>query len=138
MSGRVNKLQQKYPDAYVWSFGDSPQLAGELVALVKQGIKRATCCSYASYKLDETPVIPGALHIVLDGAGAPACVIRTMSLRLIRFNEMTPELAALEGEGDKSLAYWREGHKAFFTREGTFSPDMELIFEEFTVIETCT
>ena len=45
---------------------------------------------------------PGAYHIVLDGKGKAVCVIRTLTLRLIRFNEMSPELAALEGEGDLS------------------------------------
>ena len=72
---------------------------------------------------------------MLDGQGKAACVIRTLTLRLIRFNEMSPELAALEGEGDLSLAYWQSAHQAFFEREGTWTPDMELIFEEFAVVE---
>ena len=63
-------------------------------------------------------------------------MIRTLAIRLIRFNEMSPELAALEGEGDLSLAYWQSAHRAFFEREGSWSPDMELIYEEFAVIET--
>lgn len=58
-----------------------------------------------------------------------------LTLRLIRFNEMSPELAALEGEGDLSLAYWQSAHQAFFEREGTWAPDMELVYEEFAVIE---
>lgn len=48
---------------------------------------------------------------------------------------MTAELAAREGEGDLSLAYWQQGHQAFFEREGTWSPEMELIYEEFALIE---
>ena len=43
--------------------------------------------------------------------------------------------AALEGEGDLSLAYWQSAHQAFFEREGTWAPDMELVYEEFAVIE---
>ena len=78
---------------------------------------------------------PGAYHIVLDGKGKAVCVIRTLALRLIRFNEMNAELAALEGEGDLSLAYWQSAHQAFFEREGTWAPDMELVYEEFAVIE---
>ncbi len=57
------------------------------------------------------------------------------ALRLIRFNEMSPELAALEGEGDLSPAYWQSAHRAFFEREGSWAPDMELVYEEFAVIE---
>ena len=40
-----------------------------------------------------------------------------------------PELA------DKSLAFWRRGHREFFTREGTFAADMWLVFEEFALVE---
>lgn len=96
--------QQRYPGAFCWSFGDSPALADELVALVIAGKKRGTCGSLASYRQENPPVTPGSFHIVLNGAGEPACVIRTLALRIIRFNEMTADLAALEGEGDLSLA----------------------------------
>ena len=71
----------------------------------------------------------------LADEGKAVFVIRTLMLRLIRFNEMSPELAALEGEGDLSLAYWQSAHQAFFEREGTWAPDMELVYEEFAVIE---
>ncbi|NRG11807.1 ASCH domain-containing protein, partial [Klebsiella variicola] len=40
-----------------------------------------------------------------------------------------------EGEGDLSLEYWNEGHKRYFEREGTYSEEMELIFEEFELTE---
>lgn len=89
-------------------------MADELASLVIAGKKRATCGSFASYQAEERPVTPGAVHIVLNGAGEAVCVIRTLSLRLIRFNEMSAELAALEGEGDLSLAYWQQAHQAFF------------------------
>lgn len=127
--------QAKYPQAFCWSFGDSPEMADELVARVIAGKKRATCCSFASYQANERPVTPGAMHIVLNGAGEAACVIRTLALRIVRFHEMSAELAALEGEGDLSLSYWQQAHRSFFEREGRWSADMELVFEEFAVIE---
>ena len=127
--------QQRYPGAFCWSFGDSTALADELVALVIAGKKRGTCGSLASYRQENPPVTPGSLHIVLNGAGEPACVIRTLALRIIRFNEMTADLAALEGEGDLSLDYWQQAHRAFFEREGSWSPEMELVYEEFALIE---
>lgn len=65
---------------------------------------------------------PGAVHIVLNGAGEAVCVIRTLSLRLIRFNEMSAELAALEGEGDLSLAYWQQAHQAFLPGKAAGRP----------------
>ncbi len=63
-------------------------------------------------------------------------MIRTLALRLVRYDRVTAEMAAKEGEGDKSLAFWRQGHQEFFTREGTFAPDMWLVFEEFEWVET--
>ena len=128
--------QDKYPSAFCWSFGDSPELADELAALVIAGKKRGTCCSLASYRQEQPPGhARGPMQHCTDGRGKAVCLIRTLTLRLIRFNEMSPELAALEGEGDLSLAYWQSAHQAFFEREGTWTPDMELIFEEFAVVE---
>ncbi|HAS6172704.1 TPA: ASCH domain-containing protein, partial [Vibrio vulnificus] len=53
--------------------------------------------------------------------------------------EVTPEFAALEGEGDKTLAWWREAHWNFFSKECVeleISPseDMLLVLEQFKVV----
>ena len=122
MSDLKSYWQDKYPSAFCWSFGDSAELADELAALVIAGKKRGTCGSLASYQQEQPPVTPGAYHIVLDGQGKAVCVIRTLMLRLIRFSDL-------------SLAYWQSAHQAFFEREGTWAPDMELVYEEFAVIE---
>lgn len=135
MSALLSQWQVKYPGAFCWSFGDSPAMADELAALVIAGKKRGTCGSFESYQREAPAVTPGAHHIVLNGSGEPVCVIRTLALRIIRFNDITPELAAMEGEGDLSLQYWQQEHQAFFEREGTWSPEMELVYEEFTVID---
>lgn len=123
-----------YPDAARWAFGDGPELADELLQLVLSGEKTATCSSYASYRREQTPMI-GDDNIILDGRGEPACVIKTLALRLVRYDQVTAEMAAKEGEGDKSLAFWRRGHREFFTRESTFAADMWLVFEEFALVE---
>ncbi|MCA6943794.1 ASCH domain-containing protein [Pectobacterium polaris] len=125
---------EKYPDALRWSFGDSPELADELLQLVLEGHKTATCSSYHAFKNEETPQV-GDYNIVLDGAGQPSCVIRTRSLTLVRYCDVTAEMAAKEGEGDKSLAFWQQAHQAFFERGDSFAPDMLLVFEEFELVE---
>ncbi|MCK9782016.1 MULTISPECIES: ASCH domain-containing protein [Enterobacterales] len=131
------KLKKKYPTAISWSFGDNAQLADELAMLVIDGKKTATCSSLSGFFSDSVIPVIGGFNIILNSKNEPVCVIRTRSLQLIRFNEVTEELAKREGEGDLSLSYWQEGHKAFFNREGTFSEDMELVFEEFELIEVC-
>jgi len=131
----IDQLKMKYPGAIAWSFGDSPDMADELADLVKKGIKTASCGSLASYQQDDpTPKI-GSYHIILNGEKTAVCVIRMVSMRLIRFCEITAEFAHKEGEGDLSLAYWRKEHQAFFSREGCYSADMELVAEEFQLIE---
>ncbi len=131
----IDELNAKYPDAQAWSFGDNPEMANELASLVVKGVKTASCGSLASFQADEPSPKIGSYNIVLDGQGTPVCVIRVVSLRRVRFSEVTEEFARKEGEGDLSLEYWRREHQAFFTRAGFFSDDMELVAEEFVVSE---
>ncbi len=125
----------KYPGALSWAFGDSPELADELAALVSQGIKTASCGSLASLQNEEQPPSIGSYSIILDGQGKPVCAIRLVALRLVRFCDVTEEHARKEGEGDLSLRYWQQAHQEFFQREGSFSETMELVAEEFELIE---
>lgn len=133
----INKehLTAKYPTAVYAAFGDSPELADELAELIASGVKTASCGSLAGCLAENAFPVIGAYTVVENGSGEPVCVIRTTRLHLLRYNEMTEELAKKEGEGDLSLHYWQQEHQRFFAREGTFSDDMELIFEEFTLIE---
>ncbi|AVA39612.1 ASCH domain-containing protein [Proteus mirabilis] len=128
-------IKKKYPTAICWSFGDNPQLADELAQLVVERKKTATCSSLSGFFSDPVTPTIGGYNIILNSQGVPVCVIRTRSLTLMRFSEVSEQLASKEGEGDLSLSYWQQGHKEFFMREGTYSPDMELIFEEFELIE---
>lgn len=131
----VAELKIKYPDANAWQIGDSPELANALADLVIKGLKTASCGSLASYQQEAFAPRIGSYNIILNGEDVPVCVIRLVSMRLVRFCDVTAEFARKEGEGDLSLAYWRKEHQRFFTREGYFSEDMELIAEEFEVVE---
>lgn len=131
----LTHLAEKYPGAVSWAFGDSAELADELATLVVQGIKTATCCSLSAFEEENTPPSVGGYSIILSGEGQPVCVIRTLSLSLVRFSAVTEQQARKEGEGDLSLNDWRSGHQAFFEREGTYANDMELVFEEFQLVE---
>lgn len=132
---KIDELKNAYPGAQAWSFGDNAEMANALAGLVVSGKKTASCCSLASYLAEESAAKIGSYHIILDGQYSPVCVIRMLALRLVRFCDVTEEFARKEGEGDLSLEYWREEHKAFFTRAGFFSEQMELVAEEFAVVE---
>ena len=70
-------LDQEPKLSGTFSFGDSRKLADELAALVRQGIKTATCSALMGYEKDETPLPQkGDLSIVLDGSGNPCARYR--------------------------------------------------------------
>jgi uncharacterized protein YhfF len=123
-----------------FAFGDSEELANELADLVLRGIKRATASAAWSFEAEGQPLPqPGGLSIVTDWSGNPLCVIETESIEIVSFNAVTAEFAATEGEGDGSLAFWREAHRAFFTRGceaagREFSEDMLVVCERFQVV----
>lgn len=131
----ITTLQADYPQAQCRAFGDTPALADQLAELVKQGKKTATCGSLAALQSDPDAPAIGDYSIILDGAGQPVCVIRTLSLRLVRFCDVTADFARKEGEGDLSLDYWRREHQRFFAATGTFDERMELVAEEFAVVD---
>ena len=130
----IDALLRQYPRAMVWAFGDSPTMADELAALVIEGCKTASCCALDGLPDEERPVV-GGFNIILDGQGRPVCVTRTTALRTVPFDEVSAELAYKEGEGDRTLVHWQREHRAFFEREGCFSAQMLLLFEEFECID---
>ena len=124
----------QYANAVQFSFGDSPALADELLALVLAGTKTATCGAVRDYGpgKEAMPEI-GRRDVVLDGSGRPAAVIETVSLDVRRFADVPEAFALAEGEGD--FAAWRAGHVAYFERNGGWSEDLELVCERFKLIE---
>ncbi len=59
--------------------------------------------------------------------------METVELTLRRFDKV--DAAFDEGEGDRTLAYWRQAHRAYFGRRGQFADDMPLWCERFQIVE---
>ena len=132
---RIDDLKIRYPGAIAWSFGDTPEMADELAELVAKGIKTASCSSLSSFKHEDAAPAIGGYSIILNSKGGPVCVIRVISMRIIRYCDVDQDFARKEGEGHLSLRYWMQGHKDFFQREGSFDEAMELVAEEFELVE---
>ena len=124
-------VPEKYRSLRSFAFGDGPQLADELLELVLAGVKTATC----STEDEPNTSTPGERWIVLDGRGQPRCVIESTEVSYRRFGEIDAAFAHDEGEGDRSLAYWRSAHRTYFGRQGKFSEDMMLMCERFRLVE---
>ena len=122
------------------SFGDNPKLADELGQLIVSGIKTGTCSALWEWEAEGNPIPqPGLISIVLNGLEQPICIIETTEVSVSRFSTVDEEFARAEGEGDFSLAYWRDAHQTFFSRTlpkigKAFSEDMPLVCERFKLI----
>jgi uncharacterized protein YhfF len=127
----TSDIPENYRSLRTFAFGDSPALADELVELVLKGVKTATCST------DDEPNTSkqGECWIVLDGRGKPRCVIESTEVTYRRFGEVDASFAHDEGEGDRSLAYWRDAHRRYFGRQGKFAEDMMLMCERFRLVE---
>jgi uncharacterized protein YhfF len=99
-------------------YGDSPELSQELIDLIRTGSKRAGTGLLWAYEAEaeELPQV-GDIEIVVDHNYEPVLLTRVTTVEVVPFNEVTAGYAAIEGEVDGSLDYWREGHWNFFSRE---------------------
>jgi uncharacterized protein YhfF len=127
-------------DHQTWHFGDSAALARELAELVLRGPKRATAGLLWDAEADPgmMPVL-GGYSLVTDHAGAPLLILRTTRVEIRPYDEVDADFAAAEGEGDGSLAFWREAHWNFFSRRCAAlgrapSLDMPVILEWFALV----
>ena len=112
-------------------FGDSPELANELLALVLNGKKTAT--TWAAIEGLKGTVV-GKRWIAKDGTGKDRVVLETTELTKLLFKEVDGSIAYDEGEGDQTLEYYRTAHINYFNRNGQYGPDMEVYCERFKIV----
>ncbi len=117
-----------------WAFGGD---AGTLARLVLEGTKTAASSALPLYELEGEP-LPEAdeYSVILDGQEEAVCVIQTERVEIVPFQDVGADHAFREGEGDRSLAFWRTVHERFFTEELAqaglrFRQDMPVVCETF-------
>ena len=124
----------------VFAFGDDRATQDELIDLVLHGPKRATAALVLEFEAAGDPLPEVGCHsIVLDGSGRPRCVVRTTRVDIRPFAEVDAQFAWDEGEDDRTLASWLDGHRRYFTRAcaklGTeFQEDMPVVLERFALV----
>ena len=120
-----------------WSFGEAPD---KLADLVLQGIKTATCSAYDLYLIYNEPLPQtGDYSVILNSNEEAVCIIQTLKIYVTEFNQVSEEHAFKEGEGDRSLDYWRKIHMSFLTNElasvnKPFGENTKVVCEEFAVM----
>jgi uncharacterized protein YhfF len=81
----------------------------------------------------------GDVSIILCGDGNPLAIIECTDLKTVPFQSVDAAFAAMEGEGDKSLTYWRDVHAEYFTRVcdrlgGTFAASTPVLCQTFRLL----
>lgn len=123
-----------------WYFCDNEQDAHELAQLVLEGTKKATASLFDSYEFEDDSLPKKGDHsIITNWQGEAICIIKTTNVEVVPFKNVTEEFARTEGEGDKSLRYWKNCHWDYFSREakaiGKQADDnMLVVCEKFEVV----
>jgi uncharacterized protein YhfF len=139
-SGTPDALAAAGATYSAWQFGYGVEQGNRLLACVLDGPKRATAGSLWAYEAEgEAVPAPGDHSVILDGHGVARCIIRTTGVDIVPFDEVDAAFAYDEGEGDRSLEYWRDVHWTYFARELTelgleATPDMPVVCERFEVL----
>jgi len=123
-----------------WHFEITEESANKLAELVLIGVKKATAASLWVEEHD-TGHIPqeGEYSIITNWDGISKCIIQTKRVNIVPYNKVSEEFARIEGEGDKSLDYWKKVHEEYYILEckrigREFTEDMPVICEEFEVV----
>ena len=120
-----------------WAFGVD---ADHLAAMVLNGTKTATTSLHLWYEQDAQPLPqPGQYSVILDSEEKAVCVIRTENVSVVPYTQVDESHAWKEGEGDRTLVYWRSAHERFFrdtlTQAGlSFDEQMMVVCEEFVLV----
>lgn len=120
----------------VWHLGKNKKQANKLFKLVLRGKKIAT--SYL-YNENESPT-NNSYSILTNWDKKKQILIQTTNIQVIPFNKVTKQHARNEGEGTKTLRYWRKIHKKFFIEElaekgQSFSEETLIVCETFRVVK---
>jgi len=138
------RVREQLPDLTpeppaAWAFGATTAHADELLALVLAGVKTGTASSVRDYEASGEP-LPAVddLSVILDGSAVPRAVLRTVSIEIVPFDQVTPEHAHAEGEGDRTLTAWREIHERYWRAHSEnplgFDRDMPVVCERFELL----
>ena len=113
--------------------------ADELAQLVIKKIKTATTSAYDLYEKDEPLPQVGAYDLILY-RDWPVALIQVDQVQIVPYLEVDEEHAFREGEGARTLSYWRKAHDAFFKEDYALagkvfdSQTAKMVLEKFHLV----
>lgn len=129
---------KQYYEAFC--FGNTERAANKLAELVVRGEKTAT--SSLLWTIEQEKKLlwqAGDYSIVTTWDKAPVCVIETTELRIIPFKDIDAQFAYDYGEGDRTLAWWKENVWDYYVQECVTigrqaTQDMPILCERLRVV----
>ncbi|HEX8370516.1 MAG TPA: ASCH domain-containing protein [Pyrinomonadaceae bacterium] len=115
----------------IWFFHHNRESSKKLAGLVLSGKKKATASLMENESDAGDGGTVGGYSIITDFDGNPQCVIQTTEVRHLPFSEVDEQFAFDEGEGDRTLEYWRRAHRKFFIE---CCRELEIEFDESMLI----
>ncbi|MEV7350755.1 ASCH domain-containing protein [Micromonospora chalcea] len=120
------------------ALGTPGELRTRLNTLVLSGVKTATAGLVQEYD-DENEELEyvGERLVLVDDNDRFVAVVEVKGVEVVRFADVPWDFARAEGEGDRSIEEWREGHGAYWARQGTpVTDDTRIVCLRFRVVST--
>ena len=120
------------------ALGTPGELRTRLNTLVLSGVKTATAGLMQEYD-DENEVLEyvGERLVLVDDNDQFVAVVEVTGVEVVRFADVPWDFARAEGEGDRSIEEWREGHGAYWDRQGTpVTDDTRIVCLRFRLVST--
>ncbi|SCG47196.1 ASCH domain-containing protein [Micromonospora halophytica] len=118
------------------ALGTPGDLRTRLNTLVLAGVKTATAGLVTEYAEEgEEREHVGERLALVDDDDRLVGVVEVTAVETVRFADVGWEFARSEGEGDRSIEQWREGHAAYWARVGTpVTDDSEIVCLRFRLV----
>ena len=120
------------------ALGTPGELRTRLNTLVLSGVKTATAGLVQEYD-DENEELEyvGERLVLVDDNDRFVAVVEVTGVEVVRFADVPWDFARAEGEGDRSIEEWREGHGAYWARQGTpVTDDTRIVCLRFRLVST--
>ncbi|MFD6609568.1 ASCH domain-containing protein [Micromonospora chalcea] len=120
------------------ALGTPGELRTRLNTLVLSGVKTATAGLVQEYD-DENEELEyvGERLVLVDDNDAFVGVVEVTGVEVVRFADVPWDFARAEGEGDRSIEEWREGHGSYWARQGTpVTDDTRIVCLRFRLVST--
>ncbi|GAA4568041.1 ASCH domain-containing protein [Micromonospora coerulea] len=118
------------------ALGTPGELRATLNTLVLAGVKTATAGLTAEYAQENEELEHvGERLVLVDDHDALVAVVEVTGVEVVRFADVPWDFARAEGEGDRSIEEWREGHAAYWARQGSpVTDDSQIVCIRFRLV----